>query len=206
VSRGTRAVAHGPTGVRGARPVSLLLVTDPSATPDPAAPSEQSAGPEPHPATAQPRAAATAGPHRPTGAVNPGPVEYKGQPLDSERGPGLGCFRFQLVVLVVLIVATPLSVGRLPEVVTVVLLFAMIGLLLVSGQTIIFLLRLISADRRGRRQPMAGGSPTVGQLEDAAADGSAEAGEDQAEAAVDDTGGGAPPADPGSPASGPVRQ
>ena len=107
---------------------------------------------------------ATPGPHRPTGAVNPGPVQYKGQPLDSERGPGLGCFRFQLVVLVVLIVATPLSVGRLPEAVTVVLLFATIGLLLVSGQTIIFLLRLISAERRGRRQPMAGRSPTVGSV------------------------------------------
>lgn len=182
-------------------------MTDPSVTPHPAAPSEPGAGPEPNPATAQPRAAETAGPHRPTGAINLGPVEYKGQPLDSERGPGLGCFRFQLAVLVVLIVATPLSVGRLPEAVTVVLLFAMIGLLLVSGQTIIFLLRLISADRRGRRQPMAGRSPTVGQLEDAAADGSAEAGaEDDAEAEVDDAGRGAPPPDPGSPASGPVRQ
>ena len=141
---------------------------------------------------------ATPGPHRPTGAVNPGPVQYKGQPLDSERGPGLGCFRFQLVVLVVLIVATPLSVGRLPEAVTVVLLFATIGLLLVSGQTIIFLLRLISAERRGRRQPMAGRSPTVGQLEDAAGV-SAEAGADRsAEAGA--------PVDPDSPGSGPVRQ
>ena len=164
-------------------------MTDPSATPDPAAPPAPSAGP-----------------HRPTGAVNLGPVEYKGQPLDSERGPGLGCFRFQLAVLVVLIVVTPLSVGRLPEVVTVVLLFAMIGLLLVSGQTIIFLLRLVSADRRGRRQPMAGRSPTVGPLEDAAGPDSVETGEDGADAAVDDAPAGAPPADPGSPASGPVRQ
>ena len=164
-------------------------MTDPSATPDPAA-----------------LPAPSAGPHRPTGAINLGPVEYKGQPLDSERGPGLGCFRFQLAVLVVLIVVTPLSVGRLPEVVTVVLLFAMIGLLLVSGQTIIFLLRLVSADRRGRRQPMAGRSPTVGQLEDAAGPDSVETGEDGADAAVDDAPAGAPPADPGSPASGPVRQ
>ena len=164
-------------------------MTDPSATPDPAAPPAPSAGP-----------------HRPTGAVNLGPVEYKGQPLDSERGPGLGCFRFQLAVLVVLIVVTPLSVGRLPEVVTVVLLFAMIGLLLVSGQTIIFLLRLVSADRRGRRQPMAGRSPTVGQLEDAAGPDSVETREDGADAAVDDAPAGAPPPDPGPPASGPVRQ
>jgi hypothetical protein len=123
----------------------------------------------------------------------------------------LGCFRFQLVVLVVLIVATPLSVGRLPEVVTVVFLFATIGLLLVSGQTIIFLLRLISADRRGRRQPMAGRSPTVGQLEDAAAEGPAEAGVDavaqgSAEAGGDASAEGGPPVDPDSPGSGPVRQ
>ena len=27
------------------------------------------------------------------------PVEYKGEPLDAERGPGLGCFRFQLGLL-----------------------------------------------------------------------------------------------------------
>lgn len=158
------------------------------------------------PTTARPPTSTTAGPHRPTGAVNLGPVEYKGQPLDSERGPGLGCFRFQLAVLVVLIVVTPLSVGRLPEVVTVVLLFAMIGLLLVSGQTIIFLLRLVSADRRGRRQPLAGSSPTVGQLEDAAGPDSVETGEDGADAAMDDAPGEAPPPDPGPPASGPVRQ
>ena len=129
-------------------------MTDPSASPEPTV---EPPSPDPTP-----------GPHRPTGAINLGPVQYKGQPLDSARGPGLGCFRFQLAILVVLIVATPLSVGRLPETVTVVLLFAMIGLLLVSGQTIIFLLRLISADRRGRRQPVAGRTPTVGQLEDAA--------------------------------------
>ena len=163
-------------------------------------------GPGSPPTIARPPTSTTAGPHRPTGAVNLGPVEYKGQPLDSERGPGLGCFRFQLAVLVVLIVATPLSVGRLPEAVTVVLLFAMIGLLLVSGQTIIFLLRLVSADRRGRRQPLAGRSPTVGQLEDAAGPDSVETGEDDADAAVDDAPGAAPPPDPGPPASGPVRQ
>ena len=44
-------------------------------------------------------------PPRPTG-----PVQYKGEDLEPQRGPGLGCFRFQLVVLVVLIVLTPLSV------------------------------------------------------------------------------------------------
>ena len=43
----------------------------------------------------------------------------------------------------------------------------MILLLLVTGQTIIFLLRLVSADRRGRRRPLASGTKTVGELEDA---------------------------------------
>jgi hypothetical protein len=158
----------------------------------------------------------TPGPHRPTGAINPGPVEYKGAPLDSERGPGLGCFRFQMVALVFLIVLTPLSVGRVPEAVSAVLLFVTIGLLLISGQTIIFLLRLVSADRRGRRQPLAARSPTVGQLEDEAsiAGRSGDAVDTGPPAVSDDAADlGAvapaplePPAPPEPPASGPVRQ
>jgi hypothetical protein len=102
---------------------------------------------------------------RPTGAV-----QYKGDDLEAERGPGLGCFRFQVVVLVIFIVLTPLSVvWGWPDWVSAVLLFAVIGLLLVTGQTIIFLLRLVSAERRGRRRPLASGTKTVGELEDAAA-------------------------------------
>ena len=95
-------------------------------------------------------------------------VQYKGEALDPERGPGLGCFRFQLVVLAVLIVLTPLTaVWEWPEWLTAALLISVIVLLLVAGQTIIFLLRLVAADRRaGRRRPMAGRSPTVGELED----------------------------------------
>jgi hypothetical protein len=96
-------------------------------------------------------------------------VEYKGAPLDAERGPGLGCFRFQVALLVVLIVVTPLSVSwGWPDWASALLLFATIGLLLVAGQTIIFLLRLVAADRRaaGRRRPLASGSKTVGELED----------------------------------------
>jgi hypothetical protein len=97
-----------------------------------------------------------------------GPIQYKGEELDAGRGPGLGCFRFQLAVLVVFIVLTPLSVvWRWPEAVSAVLLFAVIGLLLTTGQTIIFLLRLVAADRRGRRRPMASATRTVGELEDA---------------------------------------
>lgn len=155
-----------------------------------------------------------AAPHRPSGAINQGPIEYKGQPLDAERGPGLGCFRIQLVVLVILILATPLSVGRVPDVVSALMLFATIALLLVSGQTIIFLLRLVAADRRGRRQPLAARTPTVGQLEDAP-DGEAAAAREPAAAVEADPLADAPevdaapdggPAEPGSPPSGPVRQ
>ncbi len=98
------------------------------------------------------------------------PVDYKGEPLDAERGPGLGCFRFQLVVLGLAIVLTPLSVAwNWPSVVSAALLFLTIFLLLFAGQTIIFLLRLVAADRRdGRRRPLASGTPTVGELEDQA--------------------------------------
>jgi hypothetical protein len=97
----------------------------------------------------------------------PGPVQYKGEALDAERGPGLGCFRFQLVVLAVLLVLTPLTVvWKWPDVVSGALLFAVILLLLVTGQTIIFLLRLVAADRRGRRRPLGSATKTVGELED----------------------------------------
>ena len=96
-------------------------------------------------------------------------VEYKGAPLDSDRGPGLGCFRFQVVVLALLVVITPLSVAWnwAPEL-SAALLFAVILLLLLTGQTIIFLLRLVAADRRaaGRRRPLASTTKTVGELED----------------------------------------
>lgn len=96
-----------------------------------------------------------------------GPVQYRGEELQSERGPGLGCFRFQLVVLAIFVVLTPLSVawGWSPMV-SGGLLFAVIALLLVTGQTVIFLLRLVAADRRGRRRPLASETMTVGELED----------------------------------------
>ena len=99
------------------------------------------------------------------------PVEYKGEPLDGERGPGLGCFRIQAVLLVVLIILTPFTVAwGWPVEVSIALLFITLLLLLFTGQTIIFLLRLVAADRReGRRVPVAGGTPTVGQLEDESA-------------------------------------
>ncbi len=96
-------------------------------------------------------------------------MQYKGEDLEPERGPGLGCFRIQLVVLVVFIVLTPLSVAwAWPSAVSAGLLFAVILLLLITGQTIIFLLRLVAADRRGRRRPLASETRTVGELEDEA--------------------------------------
>ena len=99
-----------------------------------------------------------------------GPVQYKGEDLEAARGPGLGCFRFQLVVLVWLIILTPLSVvWNWPPALSSALLFAVIFLLLVTGQTIIFLLRLVAADRRGRRRPLGSATRTVGELEDAQA-------------------------------------
>jgi hypothetical protein len=98
------------------------------------------------------------------------PVEYKGEPLDAERGPGLGCFWFQVTLLLVLVVLTPLTVawGWDPAI-SIALLFATIVLLLFAGQTVIFLLRLVAADRREgvRHAPRASATPTVGQLEDA---------------------------------------
>ena len=109
-----------------------------------------------------------------------GPVQYKGDDLEAERGPGLGCFRFQLVVLAVAIVLTPLSVAwGWPEWISALLLFVVIVLLLFAGQTIIFLLRLVAADRRTRRRPLGGATKTVGELEDAAADEAQTASDDE---------------------------
>jgi hypothetical protein len=132
------------------------------------------------------------------------PIEYKGEPLDAERGPGLGCFRIQVAVLILFIVLTPLTVAwQWPTWISVLLLFAVIILLLFAGQTIIFLLRLVAADRRTRRRPMASATKTVGQIEDEAA-GAAPAGGSEAapEGQPDD-----PPNAPDTPSGeGPVRQ
>ncbi len=127
-------------------------------------------------------------------------VEYKGAPLDAERGPGLGCFWLQVVLLVVLVVLTPLSAAwAWPVPVTIGLLVALLVLLLLAGQTIIFLLRLVAADRRAeaRRRPLRSATRTVGELED---EGAAQTG-----ARAEDA---SPPgvADPGGPPGGGVRE
>jgi hypothetical protein len=107
-------------------------------------------------------------------------VEYKGAPLDAARGPGLGCFWLQVVVLVVAVVLTPLSAAwNWPVPVVIVLLAVTLVLLLFVGQTVIFLLRLVAADRRaeGRRRPLDSATKTVGEIEEeGAADGSADSG------------------------------
>jgi hypothetical protein len=95
--------------------------------------------------------------------------EYKGEPLEAERGPGLGCFWIQVALLVFFLVFTPLTVtwGWDPFVSGALLVFTLI-LLLFTGQTVIFLLRLVAADRRARRAPLnPSAKPTVGQMEDA---------------------------------------
>jgi hypothetical protein len=94
--------------------------------------------------------------------------EYKGAPLDPERGPGLGCFWAQVVLLVVLLVLTPLSVyASAPSWLSALMLILSLVLLFFVGQTMIFLLRLVAADRRTRRRPLsASARKTVGQVED----------------------------------------
>jgi len=93
---------------------------------------------------------------------------YKGAPLDADRGPGLGCFWIQVVVLVTFLILTPLTVTwAWPSWISALMLIIVLVLLLFVGQTTIFLLRLVAADRRSaRRRPM---SPTarktVGDLE-----------------------------------------
>lgn len=106
-------------------------------------------------------------PHRPSVRD----VEYKGAPLDAARGPGLGCFWIQIALLAILVVLTPLSAAwEWPVAVSLGLLVALLVLLLFAGQTVIFLLRLVAADRRAdaRRRPLQSASKTVGELEDEA--------------------------------------
>lgn len=130
----------------------------PEATPRPGVPAP-APEPEPDERPAEPRPPEPRPPAR--------AVQYKGADLDAERGPGLGCFWIQIVALVVLVILTPVSVSLgWPSEASAILLFATIGLLLFAGQTIIFLLRLVAADRRGRRRPLASGTKTVGELED----------------------------------------
>ena len=102
--------------------------------------------------------------------VHPRRPDYRGEELDPERGPGLGCFWFQVIVLGFFIILIPIGLNLdWPFELLAILLFVVIGLLLLTGQTVIFLLRLVAADRRaqGRRRPVASATKTVGEIEDA---------------------------------------
>jgi hypothetical protein len=146
------------TEVPAGAPAAAPPPADAPATEAPAAPAA-----EPPDATAQ-----SAGPGS---ATPPSQMpEYKGEPLDAERGPGLGCFWIQVGLLTFFLVFTPLTVtwGWDPLISGALLIFTLI-LLLFTGQTIIFLLRLVAADRRARRTPLnPSAKPTIGQMEDAA--------------------------------------
>ena len=86
------------------------------------------------------------------------------------RGPGLGCFWTQAVLLLTLFVLTPFGVvNAWPAWLTTAMLAATLILTLFTGQTVIFLLRLVAADRRSRRRPLRSGTTkTVGEIVNAA--------------------------------------
>ena len=127
--------------------------------------------------------------------INPPPIQYKGAPLEPDRGPGLGCFRFQLVVLAILVLLTPISVvAGWPQFVSAALLFVVIALLLLTGQTMIFMMRLVAADRRTRRRPLGSQTRTVGEIEDAATP------------AADEPGDSGDPLDPVEPGASPAGE
>ena len=114
-------------------------------------------------------------PPTPTEPASPTPATpppasplYKGEPLEADRGPGLGCFWTQAVVLVIVLLLIPIGVNaHWPIWATGLLLTLALILVLFVSLTVIFLLRLVSADRRTRRRPLRSGArPTVGQLED----------------------------------------
>ncbi|MEO6349327.1 MAG: hypothetical protein ABIP53_01625 [Candidatus Limnocylindrales bacterium] len=117
--------------------------------------------------------------------VSVGGPNYKGAPLDADRGPGLGCFWIQVGLLVFLLVATPVSVWlAFPPWVSAAFLILVLVLLFFIGQTSIFLLRLVAADRRSaRRVPRSSEArKTVGMLEDEAASDASPSDQDDARA------------------------
>ena len=95
-----------------------------------------------------------------------GPVQYKGDDLEAERGPGSAASASSSDCSCSSSADAPERGVALAGVVSAVLLFAVLILLLFAGQTVIFLLRLVAADRRGRRRPLASDTKTVGELED----------------------------------------
>ena len=112
---------------------------------------------------------ATSGGRRSSADVAARHPAYRGEELHAARGPGLGCFGFQAVVLAFFLVLILVGITLdWPSEVLAALSFVALGLLLFVGQTLIFLMRLVAADRReaGRRRPLASATPTVGELAD----------------------------------------
>lgn len=136
-------------------------MTDPTPPAEPAEPANDGG------AATTPSAAPAESP-APAGAPAPAAPLYKGEPLDADRGPGLGCFYTQVVLLLVLLIFTPLTViWAWDPAISAGLLILTLLLLLFAGQTVIFLLRLVAADRRTRRRPLSSEARrTVGQMED----------------------------------------
>ncbi len=126
---------------------------------------------QPHQIAPDPPLSSRPVPDRPPAAADVrarGP-EHRGAGLDPERGPGLGCFWFQAIVLGFFMVLVPigLSLDWPVELVAILVTFD-IGLLLLTGQSVVFLLRLAVADRRarGRLRPPTRATKTAGDLED----------------------------------------
>ena len=145
-------------------------MTDEIPNPTAADPEQGSPGPDPEPGPTAPDPA-TSRPGRAVSSAETRPrrPDYRGEELDPERGPGLGCFWFQVIVLGFFIVLIPIGLElNWPFELLAFLLFVVIGLLLLTGQSVIFLLRLVAADRRsqGRRRPLASSTKTVGELAD----------------------------------------
>lgn len=93
---------------------------------------------------------------------------YRGAPLDPDKGPGLGCFWLQVAALAVVLTLIPIGVWNAWSIyLTGGLLVLALVLVFFVSLTVIFLLRLVAADRRARRRPLrSGATRTVGQLED----------------------------------------
>ncbi|HEX5465485.1 MAG TPA: hypothetical protein VFW92_02300, partial [Candidatus Limnocylindrales bacterium] len=140
----------------------------PTASPDPTPPPGPTAAVEPTSPEPSPTPKSTASPRPPAAKPDLAHPLYKGAPLEADKGPGLGCFWTQVVILaVLLLVVIPYGViNAWPTQVTAALLIVALVVVLFVSLTTIFLLRLVAADRRARRAPLRSGArPTVGQLE-----------------------------------------
>ena len=129
--------------------------------------SEQTSEPESTDSPSSPDAPSSPDSSPDASVADPNKPTYKGAPLDAEAGPGLGCFYVQVVLLVILLIVTPLSVvWAVPPWISAALLILTLVILFFVGMTMVFLLRLVAADRRAQRRPLREGArKTVGQLE-----------------------------------------